>query len=98
MSMLSWLSQVKISPGEIGYNPSIRSGEQGLIDILNLVYFWAGVVAVIVIIVSALFFVTSRADANQMKRSKDALRGAVIGLIVVMLAFTITQFVLWRLR
>ena len=94
--LFSLLAQMTISPKEIGYKTGILSGEQGLTSILNIVYFWVGVTMVVVIIVAGILFVTSRSDAAQMKRAKDALRGAVIGLVVVLLAFTITQFVIGR--
>lgn len=88
------LAQLKVSGPEIGYNTTVFSGDTGLTNILNMVYFWAGIVAVIVLIVASFFYVTSRGDATQMKRSKDATRGAIIGLIVVLLAFVITRFVI----
>lgn len=84
---------MKIDGSDIGYNPGINA-EDPLADILTMVYTWAGIVAVLIIIVASLLFVTSRGDAAQMKRSKDAIRGAVIGLVVVMSAFAITQFVI----
>lgn len=69
-------------------------GDSALNAILNLVYTWAGIIAVIVLIISSVFFVTARGNPEQMKRSKDAVRGALIGLAVVILAFTITRFVI----
>lgn len=84
----------KIDTEDIGYNSDITTGEGAIANILILVYTWAGIVAVLVIIIAGLLFVTSRGDANQMKRSKDAIRGAVIGLIVVMAAFAITRFII----
>lgn len=94
MKLLTLLAQLKINPDDIGYNTSIRSSDTGLTMILDMIYFWAGIVAVLVIILAGFFFVTARGDATQMKRSKDALRGAVIGLIVVLIAFAITRFVI----
>ncbi len=94
---LSQLAQsIKIggqSPADIGYN-GIGSGEEALTNILELVYLWAGIIAVVVIIVASIFFVASRGNADQIKRSKDAIRGAVIGLIVVFIAFVITRFII----
>lgn len=94
MRLLSLLAQLKINPGDIGYNTAVSSSDDGLQRILYLVYTWAGIVAVLVIVIAGLLFVTARGDANQIKRSKDAIRSAVIGLIVVMTAFVITRFVL----
>lgn len=94
MKLMSFLAQLKIPSRDIGYNPVIKDGDEGLVRILDLVYFWSGIIAVLVLIIAGLFFITSRGDAAQMKRSKDAIRAAVIGLVVVMLAFVITRFVI----
>ncbi len=94
MKLLTLLAQLKVSRDQIGYNPAITDSPDGLTRILDLVYAWAGIVAVLILIIAGFFFVTSRGDASQMKRSKDAIRGAVIGLIVVMTAFAITRFIL----
>jgi cytochrome bd-type quinol oxidase subunit 2 len=93
MSMLAWFSKIGLTREEINY-VGVENDSDALANILNLVYTWAGIVAVLIIIIAGLLFVTSRGDVNQMKRSKDALRGAVIGLIVVMVAFAITRFVI----
>ena len=95
MKTLFEFAQLKINPSDIGYDPGSTLDEDiALANILNLVYMWAGIVAVIVLIVASFLFVTARGDASQMKRSKDAVRGAIIGLIVVMAAFAITRFVI----
>lgn len=93
MKLFDVLAQLKISRDQIGYTSGVNSANP-LETILNLVYMWAGIIAVLVIIIAGFLFVTSRGDPAQMKRSKDAIRGAVIGLIVVLVAFIITRFVL----
>lgn len=62
-------------------------------NILNAVYFWAGVIAVIVIIVAGFMYVTSANNSQQITRAKNAILSAVIGLVVVLLAFAITNIV-----
>lgn len=84
---------MKIDKGEINYG-GVDSASDAMGDVLTMVYTWAGIIAVLIIVIAGLFFVTARGDATQMKRSKDAIRGAVIGLIVVMVAFVITRFVI----
>ena len=90
------LAAVKLNPSDIGYDNPIKSPDTAFANILTIVYAWAGIVAVLVLVIASYLFVTSRGDPAQMKRSKDAIRGAVVGLIVVILAFTITQFILGR--
>ena len=94
MKISTLLAQLKVSPSDIGYTPGVTDSSEGLTYILNAIYMWTGIIAVIVIIIAGYFAVTSRGDATQMKRSKDAIRAAVIGLIIVMTAFIITRFVI----
>lgn len=63
-------------------------------NILNAVYLWAGIIAVIVIVIAGFFFVFSRGEAQQVARAKNAILGAVIGLVVIILAFAITNIVI----
>jgi hypothetical protein len=98
MSILTFLAEsaIKISPNEIGINDPAKDGGSIFTNVLNTAYLWAGVVCVIIIIVAGFFYVTSSGNAATVKRAKDAIMGAVIGLIVVISAFTITQFILGR--
>ena len=64
--------------------------------LLNAVYFWAGIICVIVIIVAGFFYVTSSGDAARVKKAKEAIFGAVIGLVLILMAFAITTFVIRR--
>lgn len=87
----------KIDSGSIGLNNPARDANGALTSILNVVYMVAGIVAVIVIVVAGYLYVTSSGDAAQTKRAKNAILGAVAGIVVIISAFTITQFVLGRL-
>ena len=63
-------------------------------NILNAVYFWAGVIAVVIIIIAGFMYVTSMNDSSRITRAKNAILGAVIGLVVILLAFAITNIVI----
>lgn len=65
-------------------------------NILNITYTWAGIVCVIVIIVAGFYYVTSNGNAQTIAKAKNAIMGAVIGLVVIILAFAITNFVIGR--
>jgi len=71
-------------------------GTTGIADILGIVYFIAGIVAVIVIIIAGYIYTTSGGDAGAVKRAKNMILYAVVGIVVIALAFTITQFVAGR--
>ncbi|HEX7484233.1 MAG TPA: hypothetical protein VF281_03710 [Candidatus Saccharimonadales bacterium] len=86
----------KISPGDIGLSGQVGTGDAILANVLNAAYFWAGIVCVIIIIIAGYFYVTSAGNASTVKRAKDALMGAIIGLIVIIFATVITQFIIGR--
>lgn len=85
----------RIDAGQVNL-PQV-SAEGAVQTILNTVYTWAGIICVIIIIVAGFLYVTSAGNAATVKKAKDALFGAVIGLVVVALAFAITTFVIGRL-
>lgn len=63
-------------------------------DIVNLLLYIVGVLAVIVIVFAGIRYVTSTGDSSRVKGAKDTLTYAVIGLIVAILAYAIVNFVL----
>ena len=71
-----------------------KSLMQVVSQILNVVVGVIGVVAVAVIIVGAIYFVTSQGDANKVARARNTILYGVVGLIVALLAFAIVNFVL----
>jgi Type IV secretion system pilin len=91
---------VTLSTGDGDGNVNIPtlSADQVLQNTLNLAYFIAGVVAVIVIIVGGITFATSSGDSAKVTKGKNMVLYSVIGLVVVLAAFAITNFVVGRLN
>lgn len=54
----------------------------------------SGVIAVIMIMVSGFRYITSGGDAQKISSAKNTLVGAIIGLVVIVLARVIITFVL----
>lgn len=86
----------KIKPGDIGFNPTAKDPNVVLSNVLTTVYMWAGIICVLAIVIAGLFYVTSTANPSHTKRAREAILYASIGLIVVLMAFAITQFILGR--
>lgn len=84
----------KVNAGDVGI-PTM-SGDQLLANGLNLTYFLAGTVAVIVIIIGGIMYTTSAGDAGRVAKAKNLLTYSVVGLVIVLVAFTITAFVTGR--
>jgi uncharacterized membrane protein len=64
------------------------------INILSLI---VGVIAVIMIIVGGLKYITSAGDSNNTTSAKNTILYAIIGLVIVVSAQLIVRFVLGRL-
>lgn len=65
-------------------------------NILNTVFFWTGIIAVIVIVIGGVMYGTSQGDPGKAQRGKMVVLSAAIGLVVVVLAFAIVNFVVLR--
>ena len=79
-------------------NPGANTDLMGQIQlILNAVYVVVGIVAVVMIILGGISYATSQGDAAKVKKGKDTILYGIIGLVVVLLAFAITSFVLSQL-
>jgi len=74
-------------------------GKNGIITkTAGLLSIVVGVVAVVMIMIAGLKFITSQGDANQVSSARNTALYAVIGLVVAALAQGIIIFVLDRLR
>ena len=72
-------------------NDTALSGNVGqLVDTLFIVI---GAISVIIIIIGGIYYVTSTGDQARIKRAKDTILYAIIGLIVAILAYAIVNFV-----
>ena len=63
-------------------------------SVLDTVYLYVGIFAVVVIVIGAFYYMTSQGDPARVTRGKNAIMYAVIGLVVDLLAFAITSFVI----
>lgn len=63
-------------------------------NIINILSAIVGVIAVIMIIIAGFRYITSGGSSEQVSSAKKAIIYAVIGLAIVALAQTITQFVI----
>lgn len=94
MNALHYIAARIPSGGSTGI-PEVNANS-AINGVLNTAYYAAGIVAVIVIIVSAIFYVISQGDPSKIKRAKDGILYAVVGLVVVILAFVLTNYVIGR--
>lgn len=73
-------------------------GDAQIGAILGTVYFIAGMVAVIIIIIGGLRYITSNGDPSGIQSAKNTILYAVVGLVVIIAASGITGFVLSNVK
>ena len=66
-------------------------------NVLEVVYLWIGILAVIFIVIGGIRYTTSAGDANKVKGAKNTITYSVIGLVVTLAAFAITEVVIGAL-
>lgn len=65
-------------------------------QISNTLIFLVGAIAVIMLIIGGLRYVTSNGEAASIKGAKDTITYSIIGIIVAMLSFALVSFVIGR--
>ncbi len=81
------------SSGNCG-DSAAKTLSQRVQTVINIFSTIIGIVAVIMIIIAGLRYITSAGDANSISSAKNALIYAIVGLIVAALAQVIVRFVL----
>lgn len=66
--------------------------------VLSAIFGIIGVIAVIVIILGGVTYATSQGDPGKVQKGKNTILYGIIGLIIALLAFAITTFVINALQ
>lgn len=69
------------------------SADKGSLDtILNIVFSFAGSIALLMIVIGGFRYVISRGDPNGMSQAKNTILYSIVGLIIVLAAYSIVIF------
>ena len=63
-------------------------------NVVNVLLFILGAIAVIMIVLGGIRYTLSNGDASQIKGAKDTILYSIVGLVVALLAFAIVNFVI----
>ncbi len=89
----SWLEQLSINP----FSPA-----KDLLDVIaagiNAFLLLAGSIAVIYLIYGGVLYITAGGDAEKATKGRTALINAIIGIIIILAAFAIANFVATSLK
>lgn len=86
-------------------NPACKAGDADpilgndgiIINVANYIAWFAGAIAVIMIIFAAFRFVKSSGDSAKVTAARETIIYALVGLVVIVLARVITGFVISKL-
>ena len=62
--------------------------------IINVILGVVGFIAVVMIIIGGISFVTSQGDTSKVAKARNTILYGIVGLVVAILAFAIVNFVL----
>ena len=75
--------------------PADLFGDNGVFKkITNTILYIVGIIAVIMLIIGGIRYVTSGGDAKKVTDAKNTVLYAIIGLVIAFLAFAIVNFVI----
>jgi len=99
-NFLSNLAVTLVGDGTTGGNVDVPvlTANQVLQNSLNIVYFLAGVIAIIVIIIGGITYATAAGNSSSVTKAKNMILYSVVGLVVIIIAFAITNFVILRFK
>ena len=67
-------------------------------SIVNIMLFLIGAIAVIMIIIGGIKYVTSNGDSSGVTSAKNTILYAVVGLVIATMAYAIVNFVLTNVK
>jgi hypothetical protein len=81
----------------IGYDTGQRSIEPIIGNIITVVLSFLGVIFLAIVIYAGISWMTAMGNDAKIKRAKDFMQAAIIGLIIVVAAYAVTYLVIFRL-
>src|SRR5690348_11943193 len=84
----------QVNGADCGGNSGAKTVTNIIRAALQILSWVAGIAAVIMIVIAGLKYVTSGGDSGSISSAKNTLVYAIVGLIIVLLAQVIVQFVL----
>ena len=88
--------EAKIPSGEVSNIPKKTANDAAVQKILNGIYQISGAVAVIAIIIAGIRFITGGDNPDTVASARKAIIYACAGLVVIISAFVITNFIVGR--
>lgn len=85
--------------GDVGFKESPSSADlpTRIGSLINIVLGILGVILVVIIVYAGFLWMTAGGEKDQVEKAKDWIKNAVIGLILILSAYAIANFVISKL-
>lgn len=80
-------------PDNLVCNTTIETPEDAITAVIEIVLGVAGALAVLFVIIGGFRYITAQGDEKKVEGAKATLKNAIIGLVVILLAFAILSAV-----
>ncbi|MEK7620838.1 MAG: pilin [Patescibacteria group bacterium] len=67
-------------------------------NVINILLFISGIIAVVYVVIGGFRYVTSNGDSGSISKAKNTIMYALIGLVIAIMAYAIVNFVLGKLK
>jgi hypothetical protein len=78
--------------------PAPAAGNAQIKEVVNVLLSVSGAVALLVITMAGFRFTTSRGNPQQVAQARDAIIYSCVGLVIIMSAFIIVNFVVFKIK
>lgn len=95
MKNLVYQLMIAVDPKDIDYTGHATDADKVVQNAVNTAYWIAGAAAVVVIVIAGYVYITARGDAGKLKQARNAIVAALTGIVIILSAFIITQFIIF---
>lgn len=76
---------------EVGNQVGLQTGtiSETILTVISWLLFVAGGVAILLLIIGGIFYITAAGDATRLERAKAIVRSSIIGLVVILISAVI---------
>lgn len=87
-------AQITVPPAPGGSSTNL---EETITDVINILLYIVGFVAVIMLVVGGIRYVASAGDQNAVQGAKNTILYAIVGIVIAFMAWAVVNFVITRL-
>ena len=93
-NMTAWSNVLSTAAGQAGYDSEITSPEPIIGVVIKALLSFLGVIFMMLMVYGGFLWMTARGNEDQVKKARDLITAAIIGLIIIILSYLISIFII----